>query len=182
MVITSYPTSSGGPSNPSAVITTITKATEIFRSTTRRLVYVHASTNLTFSLFPIPEDTSNPGKPDFGSGYLSLHPVTSIQDGQSVFNFNLGVDLLNNATLFTQQWTPSSQTLRYVSSNTNLQPGYYIIKAIIPPSLPPAPVKSPIKLSFSSDAYTCPFDPAFPDHHMNYQPCQTPVKTGESCI
>ena len=46
--ITSYLTSSGGPSNPNSVITTIHKATEVFRSTTMKLIYLKPRQMLKF--------------------------------------------------------------------------------------------------------------------------------------
>ena len=52
--ITTYKTSSGGPSNANAVITTIHKATEVFRSTTMKLIYLKKPTHIAFSLKPIP--------------------------------------------------------------------------------------------------------------------------------
>lgn len=51
-----YPTISGGPSNLSAVVTPIFKATEVFRYTTQKLIYIDGTKNASFSLNPAQDD------------------------------------------------------------------------------------------------------------------------------
>ena len=73
--MTSFLTSSGGPSNPSAVVTTIYKATEVFRDRITKLIYVESNIKLSFSLWPVPNSA---GSPDLTVGNMYLFSVNSI--------------------------------------------------------------------------------------------------------
>ena len=52
--VTTYLTSSAGPSDPSTVVTSLYKATEVFRDRVTKLIYVEADRKLSFSLWPVP--------------------------------------------------------------------------------------------------------------------------------
>ena len=101
--ITTYKTSSGGPSNAIAVINTIHKATKLFRSTTIKLIYLSKLTHVAFSLNPVLRLAENPNAPDFNQGSLNIHPVTSVQDGKNVYNYDASVEYFNNANYFSRK-------------------------------------------------------------------------------
>lgn len=54
VTVTSYLTSSGGPSNSSAVVSTILKFSDTFRDRVAKLIYLDSSQTGTFTIYPFP--------------------------------------------------------------------------------------------------------------------------------
>lgn len=56
MQVSSYLTTSGGPSNSSATISTLLKLSETFRDRVAKLIYLDSAQQATFTLYPVESD------------------------------------------------------------------------------------------------------------------------------
>ena len=119
--ITSYLTTSGGPGNSSAVITTLKKSTEVFRNKIAKLIYVGSTgQRLKFSMWPVAEDGIVPGTPDRTNSNLHLYKVGTTADSGTDFlidNAN-NTDWLNSAPTYFAQvgWTAANRRITYVQT------------------------------------------------------------------
>ncbi len=163
---TSYLTASGGPSNSSAVITTLIKATETFRDRVSKLIYVASSQSLKYTLYPASETATD--TVDLSANNIHLYPVGSIADSNSVYDISAGSEILTDSLKATRNYTTASKTLTYTT--TPLSPGYYVFVATYSTTN-----INFIRITFQSDKYACPYNPAFPDYYSNFQPCSTSV-------
>jgi hypothetical protein len=95
---------------------------------------------------------------------VSLYPVSSISGG--LYSISGQTNALSASTL---SYSASTLTL---SASKTLTPGYYVMSTTYG-----IPNINFIRLTFTSNNYSCPFDSAFPDYYRNFQPC---TATGQS--
>ena len=126
--VTSFLTSSGGPSDPSTVVTTLYKSTEVLRDKVTKLIYVEADRKLSFSLWPVPE-TGGGGSPDTAKADMYLFAVAGITHSGSEYAFT-NTNLFDEATLFTETtWNAANLRLTYDQSSATdyLAAGFYVL-------------------------------------------------------
>lgn len=173
MQVSSYLTTSGGPSNSTATISTLLKLSETFRDRVAKLIYLDSAQQATFTLYPVESADDSAG-----NDQLLLYNVSTISDGGALYTLV--------ATPVTLAKTYATKTQTYsTTSSTPLSQGYYVLAVKYAPSN--GLVQNFIRLTFPSNSYSCPFNNQFPDYYKNFQPCsgsstdQT-VQPGFPCI
>lgn len=177
--MTSFLTSSGGPQNAAAVITTMYKSTEVFRDKVTKLIYIQSKQKLSFSLWPVP---NNAGSPNLAAANIYLFSANDVQDSGSTYVMS-GTNYFVDPAFFSQTtWTPANLKLTYdqsaPTSTSYLPAGFYVLTVTF------IPLQNPVRITFDSETYTCPFDSTFLDYFRNFQPCKsTPAnQAGFPCI
>lgn len=162
MTASSYLTSSGGPSNSSATVNTLLKISETFRDRVAKLIYFDSSQKGTFTLYPA-EGTGTTA--DTTRVSLNLFPVANILNGSAVYSISSASDIL--ATNAAETFSSSTKTLTYTTNAaTPIPKGFYVLVI----SYETTNVNF-IRATFTSNSYSCPFNPDFPDFYSNFQPC-----------
>lgn len=170
MTVSSYLTSSAGPSNSSASISTLLKISDTFRDRVSKLLYFDSSQKGTFTLYPA-EGTG--AVPDTSKVSLHLYPVANILNGSTTYSITGATDVL--AVGATATFSSSTKTLTYTSNAaTPLASGFYVLVI----SYDTTNVNF-IRATFTSNSYACPFNPDFPDFYSNFQPCTTSSATNQ---
>jgi hypothetical protein len=177
--VTSFATSSGGPSNTSSAITTLYKSVEVFRNKIVKIIYADGFTNMSFTLNPVPSVTAlQPNlDPTAGGGNLGLFSVLTQLDSNHLFT----LDTTNHLNTPSATDTPidltyhrvsydSAQNLTLFYNGTAYLPkGYYALIVTYDPTLE-APF---IRLTYDSYSYACPYSSTYQDWYLAFQPCLT---------
>lgn len=177
--MTSFLTSSGGPKNAAAIITTIYKSTEVFRDKVTKLIYIQSKQKLSFSLWPVP---NNGGSANTAIANIYLFSANDVKDSGSTYVMS-GTNYFVNPAFFSETtWTPANRKLTYdqsaPTSTSYLPAGFYVLTVTF------VTQQNPVRVTFDSETYTCPFDSTFLDYFKNFQPCKPALanQAGFPCI
>jgi len=176
--VTSFSTVSGGPSNSSAVISSLYKNVEVFRDKVVKIIYADGFTNMSFTLSPVPGASLTPNLDSAASGAnLALFAVTTITDSEHLFQL-ASTNLLSIATgtatpyvipssYFTVNYDAAQNNTLFYNGTSYLPVGYYALVVDADPAI----INPFMRVTYDSYTYSCPYNQNYQDYYLTFQPC-----------